>query len=92
MTIVLGRLSGQNALWEWRLRGIEQDSGWHNKKLVTSIRLLHENRQPTEDRRNKPTVFEPNWAFHQHRQWWPIAPSAFRGFSAACTRCFLCGV
>ena len=25
MAIVLGRLSGQNALWEWRLRGIEQD-------------------------------------------------------------------
>ena len=23
MAIVLGRLSGQNALWEWQLRGIE---------------------------------------------------------------------
>lgn len=24
MAIVLGRFSGQNALWEWKLRGIEQ--------------------------------------------------------------------
>src|SRR5512144_341900 len=24
MAIVLGRFSGQNALWEWQLRGIEQ--------------------------------------------------------------------
>ena len=68
MAIVLGRLSGQNALWEWQLRGIEQDPEWHNEKLVTGLRLLHENRQPIEDRRNKPTVFEPNWAFRQHRQ------------------------
>ena len=48
MAIVLGRLSGQNALWEWRLRGIEQDPEWHEEKLMTSLRRPHEIRQPIE--------------------------------------------
>ncbi|MDE3219319.1 MAG: hypothetical protein KGO23_08100, partial [Nitrospirota bacterium] len=46
MAIVLGRLSGQNALWEWRLRGIEQDPQWHEEKLMTNLHRLHEIRQP----------------------------------------------
>src|SRR4030065_2888946 len=54
MAIVLGRLSGQNALWEWRLRGIEQDSAWHKEQLLTSLHRLHEIRQPIEDRGNEP--------------------------------------
>jgi hypothetical protein len=80
MAIVLGRLSGQNALWEWRLRGIEQDPEWRKEKLVTSLRRLHEIRQPIEDQRNEPTVFEPNWAFRQHRQWWAHRAISFPWF------------
>ena len=80
MAIVLGRLSGQNALWEWRLRGVEQDPEWHKEKLVTSLRRLHEIRQPIEDQRNEPTVFEPNWAFRQHRQWWAHRAISFPWF------------
>jgi hypothetical protein len=70
MAIVLGRLAGQNALWEWRLRGVEQDPKWHKEKLMTGLRQLHETRKPIEDRRNKPIIFKPNWAFRQQRQWW----------------------
>ena len=80
MAIVLGRLSGQNALWEWRLRGIEQDPAWQKEKLMTCLRLLHEVRQPIVDRRNEPTVFEPNWAFRQHRQWWAHRAISFPWF------------
>ena len=80
MAIVLGRLSGQNALWEWRLRGVEQYPEWHKEKLVTSLRRLHEIRQPIEDQRNEPTVFEPNWAFRQHRQWWAHRAISFPWF------------
>lgn len=80
MAIVLGRLSGQNALWEWRLRGIEQASEWEGQKLVTSLYQLHETRQPIEDRRNEPPVFQPNWAFRQHRQWWAHRAVSFPWF------------
>jgi len=80
MAIVLGRLSGQNALWEWRLRGIELDPEWHREQLVTSLYRLHEIRQPIEDPRNEPTVFKPNWAFRQHRQWWAHRAISFPWF------------
>ena len=80
MAIVLGRLSGQNALWEWRLRGIEQAPEWEDWKLVTSLYQLHETRQPIEDRRNDPPVFQPNWAFRQHRQWWAHRAVSFPWF------------
>ncbi len=80
MAIVLGRLSGQNALWEWRLRGIEQDPDWHKVKLMTSLRQLHEIQHPIEDQRNEPTVFVPNWAFRQHRQWWAHRAISFPWF------------
>ena len=80
MAIVLGRLSGQNALWEWRLRGIEQDPEWHKEKVMTSLHQLHEIRQPIEDQRNQPTVFVPNWAFRQHRQWWAHRAISFPWF------------
>ncbi len=39
-----------------------------------------ENRQPIEDRRNEPPVFEPNWAFRQHRQWWAHRAISFPWF------------
>jgi hypothetical protein len=70
MAIVLGRLSGQNALWEWRLRGIELTQEWQGQKLITALYRLHETQQPIEDLRNEPPVFKPNWASRQHRQWW----------------------
>lgn len=80
MAIVLGRLSGQNALWEWRLRGVEQDPAWQAERLMTSLHRLHEVREPIEDRRNEPPVFEPNWAFRQHRQWWAHRAISFPWF------------
>ena len=80
MAIVLGRLSGQNALWEWRLRGVEQDPAWQAEQLMTSLYRLHEVRQPIEDRRNEPSVFEPNWAFRRHRQWWAHRAISFPWF------------
>jgi hypothetical protein len=89
MAIVLGRLSGQNALWEWRLRGIEQDPEWQKEKLVTSLYRLHESRQPIEDRRNEPTMFEPNWAFRQHRQWWAHRAISFPVFFGSVYALFL---
>ncbi len=80
MAIVLGRLSGQNALWEWRLRGVEQDPEWQKEKLMMGLHHLHEFRDPIEDRRNEPTVFVPNWAFRQHRQWWAHRAISFPWF------------
>jgi hypothetical protein len=80
MAIVLGRLSGQNALWEWQLRGIELAQEWQGQKLITVLNRLHEARQPVEDPRNEPPVFKPNWAFRQHRQWWAHRAVSFPWF------------
>lgn len=80
MAIVLGRFSGQNALWEWQLRGIEQTPEWDEQKLITGLYRLHETRQPIEDQRNDPPVFVPNWAFRQHRQWWAHRAVSFPWF------------
>jgi hypothetical protein len=74
MAIVLGRLSGQNALWEWRLRGIEHDPEW--RKLMTS--------SPAP--RSQPIGIDgtnPRWpaelAF-RHRQWWAHRAISFPWF------------
>jgi hypothetical protein len=80
MVIVLGRLSGQNALWEWRLRGIERTQEWWGPKLITGLHKLHETQQPIEDLSNEPPVFKPNWAFRQHRQWWAHRAVSFPWF------------
>ena len=80
MAIVLGRLSGQNSLWEWRLRGIEQAPESKAPRLVTSLYQLHETRQSIQDPRNEPPVFETNWAFRQHRQWWAHRAVSFPWF------------
>lgn len=80
MAIVLGRLSGQNALWEWRLRGIELAQDWQDQKLITGLYRLHEARQPVEDLGNEPPVFKPNWAFRRHRQWWAHRSVSFPWF------------
>jgi len=80
MAIVLGRLSGQNALWEWQLRGIEQAQEWQGRKLITGLYRLHETRQVIEDPRNEPPAFKPNWAFRQRRQWWAHRAVSFPWF------------
>ena len=80
MAIVLGRLSGQSALWEWQLRGIELAPDWQGQKLVTGLYRLRETRQPVEDLKNEPPVFKPNWAFRQHRQWWAHRAVSFPWF------------
>ena len=80
MAIVLGRFSGQNALWEWQMRGIEQAPEWKEHKLLTGLYQLHESRQPIENLRNEPTVFALNWAFRQHRQWWAHRAISFPWF------------
>lgn len=89
MAIILGRFSGQNALWEWQLRGIEQLPEWGGRKLVTGLYLLHETQQPIEDRRNDPPVFTPNWAFRQHRQWWGHRAISFPWFFGSVYALFL---
>lgn len=70
MAIVLGRFSGQNALWEWQLHGMEQRPEWHGARLLTTLHQLHETREPIKDSLNEPPLFLPNWAFRQHRAWW----------------------
>lgn len=70
MAIVLGRFSGQNAFWEWQLRGIEQNPEWPGQLHLTSLYHLHKTREPIADRQNEPPVFTPNWAFRHHRRWW----------------------
>lgn len=80
MAIVLGRFSGQNALWEWQLRGIEHTPEWENQKLLTTLYRLHETRESVEDQRNEPAVFEPNWAFRRHRRWWAHRAISFPVF------------
>ncbi len=80
MAIVLGRLSGQNALWEWQLRGIELAEGWQGQKLITGLYQLHETRRSIENPKNVPAVFTPNWAFRRHRQWWAHRAISFPWF------------
>ena len=89
MAIVLGRLSGQNALWEWRLRGVEQAPAWEKPKLITSLYQLHETRQPLQDPLNEPPLFVPNWAFRQHRQWWAHRAVSFPWFFGSVYGVFL---
>jgi hypothetical protein len=80
MAIVLGRFSGQNALWEWQLRGIEQAPEWNKPQLMMGLYRLHETQQPVENLQNDPQVFAPNWAFRQHRQWWAHRAVSFPWF------------
>jgi hypothetical protein len=89
MAIVLGRFSGQNALWEWQLRGIEQSPEWNEHKLIMGLYRLHELQQPIENRQNDPPVFTPNWAFRQHRQWWGHRAISFPWFFGSVYGLFL---
>ncbi|HXZ84701.1 MAG TPA: hypothetical protein VEI82_04340 [Myxococcota bacterium] len=89
MAIVLGRMSGQNAFWEWQLRGIERDPAWSGRELLGDIYQLHERRLPVRDPRNEPQVFEPNWAFRQRRRWWAHRAVSFPFFFACVYAVFL---
>ncbi|WP_455379527.1 hypothetical protein [Petrachloros mirabilis] len=89
MAIVLGRFSGQNALWEWKLRGIEQASQWRSEKLMSGLHQLHEQKQSIQDAQNVPAVFEPNWAFRQHRRWWGHRAVSFPWFFGSVYSLFL---
>ena len=80
MAIVLGRFSGQNALWEWQLRGIEHMPEWRERKPVSSLYQLREHRETIVDEANEPRSFEPPWAFRQHRQWWARRAVSFPWF------------
>ena len=80
MAIVLGRFSGQNALWEWQLRGIESMPDWQERKPVSMLYRLREHRETIVDNTNEPRSFEPSWAFRQHRQWWAHRAISFPWF------------
>jgi hypothetical protein len=80
MAIVLGRFSGQNALWEWQLRGIESMPDWLDRKPVSSLYRLREHRETIVDETNEPRSFAPSWAFRQHRQWWAHRAISFPWF------------
>jgi hypothetical protein len=70
MAILLGRFSSQNALWEWELRGIENQPTWNSRKLLTGLRHLREGRALVQNDENNPPPIHYNWAARQHRQWW----------------------
>lgn len=89
MAIVLGRFSGQNALWEWRLKGIEQAPEWKERQLISDLHRLHETKLPIEDFSNAPPVFIPNWAFRQHRRWWAHRAISFPWFFGCVYSLFL---
>lgn len=80
MAIVLGRFSGQNALWEWQLRGIESMPDWLDRKPVSTLYRLREHRETIVDDTNEPRSFAPSWAFRQHRQWWAHRAVSFPWF------------
>ena len=80
MAIVLGRFSGQNALWEWQMRGIERTPLWTERKLANSLYTIRERHESLEDAVNEPATFHPNWAFRQHRQWWAHRETSFPWF------------
>jgi hypothetical protein len=92
MAIVLGRLSGQNALWEWQLRGIELAQDWQGQKLVTGLYRLHETRQPIEDMQNEPPSSSRTGHFASTGSGGPIAPSVFLGSSVVSIPCSSSGL
>ena len=70
MAILLGRFDSRNALWEWRMRGIESAAGWKHLTLFQDIHTLRNQKHPLEDAGNDPVQFYPRWAMNTHRRWW----------------------
>jgi hypothetical protein len=89
MAIVLGRFDAQNALWEWRLRGIERAAGWKQLQPFDDYFRLKDQKQILEDDRNIPPQFHPNWALSVHRQWWARRAVSFPLFFAIIYLLFL---
>src|SRR5689334_6615566 len=70
MAILLGRFDSQNALWEWRMRGMERSPNWKHLTLFQDLYHLRNERRTLEDPDNMPTRFFPGRAFIIHRRWW----------------------
>lgn len=70
MAIMLGRFDSRNALWEWRMRGIENSTGWKHLTLFHDLYILRNQKHTLEDAGNNPVQFYPGWAMNTHRQWW----------------------
>jgi len=68
MAIVLGRFSGQNALWEWYLRRTESRPGWNQEKLFTDLHRFRDLHEVIRD--GKGDEFKPSWAVRRHKHWW----------------------
>jgi hypothetical protein len=70
MAILLGRFDSRNALWEWRMRGIESSPGWKHLTLFQDLYTLRNQKHILEDPGNNPVQFYPGWAMNTHRRWW----------------------
>ncbi len=70
MAILLGRFDSQNAMWEWRMRGIERLPGWKHLTLFEDLYSIRNQKKTLEDDGDIPSRFYPGWAFRIHRQWW----------------------
>ena len=70
MAILLGRFDSQNAMWEWRMRGIERSPNWKHFTLFEDLYRLRNQKRTLEDTGDIPPQFFPGWAFNIHRQWW----------------------
>lgn len=68
MAVVLGRFSGQNALWEWYLRRIESRPEWSQEKLFTDLYRFRDLHEVIRD--GKDEEFKPGWAVRRHKHWW----------------------
>ena len=70
MAILLGRFDSQNAMWEWRMRGIERFPGWKHLTLFEDLHTLRIQKHTLQDAGNNPVQFYPGWAMRTHRRWW----------------------
>ena len=64
---------------------------WRERKPVSGLYRLREHRETIVDETNEPRIFEPSWAFRQHRQWWAHRAISFPGSSAQSMASFCCG-
>ncbi len=70
MAILLGRFDSQNALWEWRMRGLERAPGWKHLTLFEDLYTIRSQKHTLQDPDNHPGQFYPGWAMRTHRHWW----------------------
>lgn len=53
---------------------------WRERKPVSGLYRIREHRETIVDESNEPRIFEPSWAFRQHRQWWAHRAVSFPWF------------